>query len=104
MVFTTAEVLLSSLPSAMVSSGSTAAVLVSGPVAGATTCRRMLPFCPALTRPPVQVTVIGAPDDAQVKRLVVVNGVPCSVTPAGRVSVTTMSLARLVPRLLTVSV
>ena len=102
-VLTTAEVLFSSLPSAMVLSGSTTAVLVSDPAAaGATTCRRMLPFWPAFTRPPMHVTVIGAPAEVQVNRLVVSKGVACSVTPAGRVSLTLMSLASAVPMLFTV--
>ena len=44
LVLTVAEVLLSSLLSAIVLSGSTDAVFVSGPVAGAVTCKVIVAF------------------------------------------------------------
>ena len=100
MVLTVAEVLLSSFDSSMVLSGSTTAVFVNGPVAGAWTCRVIEPFWPWLTAPPVQSTTVGAPEVVQVNRLV--PSIELTTTPVGRVSRTVMPVAFTAPRLLTV--
>src|SRR5262245_10539076 len=89
-VLTTAEVLLSSLLSAIALSGSTTAVFVIGPAAaGDVALIVIVAFAPALTAPPVQVTVGAA--TPQTKRLVPLAVMP--VTPAGRVSTTLTSVA-----------
>ena len=63
----------------------------------------IVPFCPWLTAPPVQVTVICVvPAFEHVKRLVVFSVTP--VMPVGSVSTTLMPVAFAVPMLLTVSV
>jgi hypothetical protein len=100
-VLTVADVLFSSLVSGIALSGSTTAVLVSGPVAGAVTFNRIDAFWPALTEPPVQVTTtVATPDVVHVKRLVV--SAEVRTTPVGRVSRTTTLSAWAPPRLLTV--
>src|SRR5688572_24137486 len=85
-----AEVLLSSLPSAIKLSGSTDAVLAMLPgLDGALTLRLMVALEPWLTAPPSHVTVMGdgaEPEEVHTKRLVV--AVPMNSTPAGSVSTT----------------
>src|SRR4051794_6114946 len=105
LVFTWAEVLFSSFDSMIVLSGSTTAVFVIvAAVGGAIALIVIVPFWPAFTAPPLQVTVIGVPLDPQLKRLVVLNGNEGRVTPLGSVSTTLMFEAFALPMLLTVSV
>src|SRR6185436_19513688 len=60
-VLTSADVLFSSLLSAIVLSGSSEAVLVMGPlVPGDVALIVTVPFAPAFTRPPLHVTVMTA--------------------------------------------
>src|SRR5262245_6649033 len=103
-VFTTAEVLLSSFPSAMLLSGSTLAVFVRlFGAAGAVTLIVIVAFWPALTAPPVQTTVTGpgvGTAGEHVNRLVGV--AETKATFGGRVSTTLIPVAWTVPRLLTV--
>src|SRR5262245_23504894 len=86
-VFTVADVLLSSFDSAIVLSGSTLAVFVSDPLAGAVTFSLIVAFWPAVTAPPVHVTVVGpgagADGGAHAKRLV--GSTETSATPVGSV-------------------
>src|SRR3954451_14648710 len=84
-VLTAAEVLFSSFVSGIVLSGSTTAVFVSdAAVGGESTVIEIVAFWPALTAPPVHVTVPRTLP--HVNRLDWV--VDTNVTPAGRVSTT----------------
>src|SRR4051794_12251587 len=101
LVLTSAEVLLSSFGSAIVLSGSTAAVFVIVPlISGAVPVIVIVAFWPWLTAPPVQVTVLASHEHA--KRLEPV--APVIETPAGTVSTTLTPVAFAAPVLLTVSV
>lgn len=100
-VATVADVLLSSLLSAIVLLGATTAVLARLPVvAGAVALMVIVAFAPWLTAPPSQVMVTGLPADAQTNRLVPL--ADTKPTPAGRVSTTRTFVALAVPVLLTV--
>src|SRR5579872_2602839 len=100
-VLTSADVLLSSLDSGMVLSGSTTAVLVIDPaVDGDVALMVIVAFAPAFTAPPVHVTV--RPETLQLNRLVPV--ALTAVSPLGTVSTTFTFVAFAVPMLFTVSV
>src|SRR3954451_18871450 len=100
-VLTAAEVLFSSFVSGIVLSGSTTAVFVRVvALDGAVTLIVIVPFWPALTAPPVHVTVPATL--LHVNRLVVV--VELNKTPNGKVSTTLMPVAFAVPMLFTVRV
>ena len=100
-MFTTAEVLLSSLLSGIVLFGSTPAVFVIVVGAGgAVPVIVIVAFWPWFTAPPSHVTV--EPATPQTNRLEPV--APMPVMPAGTVSTTRTLVAFAVPMLLTVSV